>query len=102
MINVTADDVLKFIVKDQKLIGIQIGDLVLPETDIKTLQSEAKFLESSMLWKLLCNQIQLAAQIQALDNAKDYHDVSFGRGILRGVSLVNEILSRIDQVELEK
>jgi len=86
----------------QKLTGFSVGGVQLPENDIKTLKTEATYISNTMLWKLLLDRGYFSAQVEGIDNAKDFYDTVRAQGKIKALALIESELQTLIDFKLDK
>lgn len=108
---VTLDDVFEIIYEEKidssgrklsRVAGFALGGAPLSDKDLLEIKSDAHQIKNSLLWKLLVKRGYFAAQVKGVDNAKDFGDTREARGMISAISIFEDILSKLENFEVEK
>ena len=70
---------------------MKLGKEAMTEQEIKSLQEEVKFIESTLWWKIVNETLQQKAQEVAFQNSTMFEDMRTAKAMMRNMRLIREL-----------
>jgi len=81
---------------------VKIGGQKMSETELANLQSEAKMIEGTRMWKLMVETLSAAAEDSMFKTSKNMEDLHYGKTMLFNISVFKNIFNIIKRPNLNK
>lgn len=81
---------------------IKVGGQKISEVEVANLQSEAKMIEGTRMWKLIVETLSAAAEDSIFRSSKNMEDIHYGKSMLFSISVIRNIFKEISRPNLNK
>lgn len=81
---------------------VKIGGQKISEVELANLQSEAKMIEGTRMWKLAVETLSAAAEDSIFKSSKNMEDIHWGKSMLFNISVLKNIFTIVKRPNLNK